>query len=336
MSKKKILITGGSGYIGSCLSFALSKKYKIFTIDISKKNIFLKKKSIIHIRGDLYDKKFVKKILNEIKPEIIIHLAGQSTIDLTDKLRKKYLRNNLGVTKNIINCLKEIKKTTVKKFIFSSTAAVYKDSLFKLKENNPINSNNIYGQSKIKSELYIVNNLKKISINYCILRFFNVAGSLKKGRVGEFHSPETHLIPILINSLLKSKKFFIYGNDYKTLDGTCIRDYIHIEDLIKGIQNSILFLNTNKEGIFNLGSKNGTSVKQIITEAIKILKINNPKILIKQKRKYDKNKLICNINSAKKKLKWFPTNSSIRKIIKDEIWWNFFLKRNNKIRKFIY
>ena len=110
-----------------------------------------------------------------------------------------------------------------------------------LKKNSKLNSNNIYGTSKIKCEKEIIDQLKNTNIRYCILRFFNVSGSIKKYKIGEFHSPETHLIPIIINSIINNKTIKIYGDNYKTSDGTCLRDYVHIKDIMSAIKKAIEF-----------------------------------------------------------------------------------------------
>ena len=328
---RKILVTGGSGYIGSCLAAYLNKKYKVFTLDIKKKNIFLNKK-IIHFKCNLNNEIKLKKIIYKIQPDTIVHLAGQSTIDMVDKKINKYIVNNIHATNSL---LKIIRSSNVKKFIFSSTASVYKNSSLPLSENMLLKSNNSYGRTKIINEKKIIKSFKKTKTKYCILRFFNVSGCLRKYKIGEFHSPETHLIPIIINSFLKNKKISIYGNQYKTPDGTCIRNYIHIDDVLKGITKSIKYLEKNNSEIFNLGSNNSFSVLEIINKCSKLLKIN-PGVKINKKRKYDTDILLCKIQKAKNYLKWYPKNSTLKKIINDEFWWYKFLKKIKVNRNFIY
>lgn len=330
-NKKKILITGGSGYIGSCLANFFSKKFKVYTLDKVNKNFFLNS-NIKHIKCNLNFYNKTDKAINAIKPHAIIHLAAQSTIDKIDKLRKNYFRDNVSSTKVL---LKVVKKHNIKKFIFASTAAVYKSSDRSLSENSQLKSNNSYGKNKLKCEKLIKKILNKSNCKYCILRFFNVSSSLRSFKIGEFHNPETHLIPIIINSIINSKKLNIYGNDYKTKDGTCIRDYIHIYDILRAIDKAIIYLNKKKSDIFNLGSGRSYTVLEIINKCSDILK-KNAKINIRKRRKYDVSKLACKISKAKNKLGWYPKKSKLDDIIKDEIWWNKYLRKCKKYRNFIY
>ncbi len=329
-NKKKILITGGSGFIGSCFARYLKKKYKIFTLDKKNKNPFLKEKSIVHIKCDLCNYIKLKKKIQIVKPNIIVHLAAQSTIDFIDKKKKSYLKNNIIGTNNIVKISNDFK---VEKFIFASTASVYKQKNRNLTEKDKVFPNNIYGKTKRINEEFIISNFNGSHTKYCILRFFNVCSSLNS-EIGEFHNPETHLIPKVINSLIFNKKITIYGNKFKTFDGTCVRDYIHIKDIVNGIEKSIKYLNKKKSGIFNLGSGYGNSVLKIIKYGSKIIR-KNPIIKLDIKRKGDVEKLVCSISKARNKLKWSPKYSNINTIIKDEIKWQLFLK-GRKLRRFFY
>jgi UDP-glucose 4-epimerase len=170
---------------------------------------------------------------------------------------------------------------------------------------------------------------------FSILRFFNVCSSDKKNKIGEFHSPETHLIPIIIRKILENKKIYIYGKNYKTTDGTCVRDYIHVKDIVSAIIKSINYLNKNKSDVFNLGTKNGLSVLQLINFCKNKLK-STAEVVVKKKRFGDIGKLVCSFHKAKTKLAWKPRNSSIKKIVEDELWWSKFLILKKYKRKFIY
>ena len=328
-NKNTILITGGSGFIGSSFSKFFKNRYDIYTLDKKKKNQFLKDNYIQHVKCDLCNYEKLEKKIRDIRPSIIIHLAAQSTIDFIETKEKDYLRDNIFATENIV---KLSIKYNIKKFIFSSTAAVYKANKNKLSEADKIFPNNIYGKTKKINENFIIKYLSNSKVKFCILRFFNVCSSLDK-TIGEFHNPETHLIPKVIHALNKNKKIYIYGNNFKTSDGTCLRDYVHIKDIVIGINKSISYLNKKKFGIFNLGSGQAISVKEIVMYASNIIK-KKPKILIKNNRKGDNDKLVCKILKAKRKLRWFPKYSNIKSIVKDEISWQTYLERKKLLRSF--
>ena len=317
-----ILITGGAGYIGSCLALYLKKKYRITILDKKKS------KNLINT-CNLLDLKKLNHILNKDKPKLIIHLAAQSLVDETIN-KKKYYQNNILATKNLITTMKKHNLTNL---IFSSTAAVYKYSGKILSENDTIQPKSTYAKTKLKCEKII----KDSKINSIILRFFNVCSSLKINNkiIGEFHNPETHLIPTIVYKNLLQKKFYIYGNNYKTQDGTCIRDYIHIKDICSAIDKSInyLFRNNKKFQIINIGSSSRNTNLETLQEIEKITKIKNI-YTIEDRRKGDVDLLVCSNSKAKKLLNWQPKNSAIKKIIKDEILWVKHLIKNKQFRKF--
>jgi UDP-glucose 4-epimerase len=322
--KKKLLITGAAGYIGSCLFAYLKKKYDVYGLDKVKKN-----NNKFFYKANLKNIKLTNQILKKLKPDLIIHLAGQSTID-SIKNKKNYIENNQNATANLI---KSMKVNGIKKIIFSSTAAVYKSNNSKIfSERSKIKPNNIYGSTKYKCELLI----KQSKINYIIFRFFNVCSSIPQLKVGEMHNPETHLIPIAVHKILKDKKIRIYGNTFKTRDGTCIRDYIHIFDLCLAFEKTLqlIFLNKISKKIINLGSGYGYTTLEVIEKIQQILKKKKCKISIVKNRVGDVPALICSYKRANLIIKWKPKNSNLEKIIKDEIHWQ--RKDYKSIRQFIY
>lgn len=306
---KKILITGADGYIGYSLYKFLKKKHHVLGLDKNNDN----NKETYKI--NLLDKKKLSNFLKQLKPEIVLHLAGYSTIDNINN-KQSYIKNNIQATKNLI---KEMKNNKIKKIIFSSTAAVYngKNRRELFTENSILKPNNIYGSTKLSSEKII----KKNKIKYVIFRFFNVCSSMPNLSVGENHKPETHLIPLSIKKALKNKTFNIYGENYTTPDGTCVRDYIHIKDICRAFEKAISFLEKKKSITLNLGSSKGFSVKQIIFKIKKKLKSSKSKIKILKERPGDVARLVCQNNQAKHKLNWSPKFSNLNKIIDDEIIW---------------
>ena len=305
---KKIIITGANGYIGSCLFYILKKKFKVIGIDKKKSS-----NKIIN-QCNILNYKKLNLIIKQEKPDLIIHLAAQSLVDETIN-KKKYFDNNVLATSNL---LKVMKKNNVQKIIFSSTAAVYKQSSKPLKEKSKIQALSTYAKTKLICEKKIKN---QKNIKFVILRFFNVCSALDKPIVGEFHNPETHLIPTIVYKALYNMKIYIYGKDFKTFDGTCIRDYIHIKDICNAIEKSTKFLLTkNKSDIFNIGSHKGLSNDEIIHYLKKIIK-KKINISYVNRRKGDVSRLICNSNHIHKTLNWSAKNSNLKKIISDEIIW---------------
>ena len=321
--KMKILITGVSGYIGSCLYFYLKQKFEVFGIDkIDTKLISAK-------RHDLRNAKKLDNYLKKEKPDLVVHLAAQSLVDETIN-KKKYYLNNVVATKNLVNAMK---KNNLNNLIFSSTAALYKYKNKALNEKSKINPKSTYARTKNECEKIIKNS----KINAIILRFFNVCSSLqiKKKIIGEFHNPETHLIPTIVYKNLIKQKIYIYGDNYKTKDGTCVRDYVHIKDICNAIEKSIKFLFKNKNNyeIINIGSSTKKTNLEILNAIEKITKIENNFKIVKR-RKGDVDFLSCSIIKAKQKIKWKPIYSNIKNIIKDEIKWVNYLIKNKKFRKF--
>ena len=321
--KQNILITGGSGYIGSCLSLYLKKKYEITNLD--KKN----NKHISIKICNLLNFKKLNNILKKKKPKLIIHLAAQSLVDETIN-KEKYYQNNVMATKNLIMAMKNNNLTNL---IFSSTASVYKYSGKILNEKSLLKPKSNYAKTKLQCEKII----RDSKINSIILRFFNVCSSLKINNkiVGEFHNPETHLIPTIVYKNLLNKKFFIYGKNYNTIDGTCIRDYVHIGDICNSIDRSItyLFKNHKKTQIINIGSSSRNTNMEILQKIEKITKIKSIYNIV-DRRKGDVDLLICSNSKAKKVLNWEPQKSNINTIIRDEIRWVKFLIKNHQKRIF--
>ena len=326
--KKKILITGGSGYIGSCLFIFLKKNFDVYILDkenkrnwqaISKKNFY---------KCNILNFKKTERIIHNICPDVIIHLAGLSTVN--EKFKKKdYSINNIDVMKNILKIMEE---NQIKNIIYSSTASVYKNKNIQINEYSKLGPISKYGKSKLAAEKLIK---KKKNLNYLIFRFFNVASAITNPPTGEFHNPETHLIPSLIYNQNKNRYSNIYGKDYKTKDGTCMRDYIHVKDICRAIYSGIQRIEKKKlKTVVNLGNGKGYTNLDIIKAINKITK-KKIKFRFSKKRKGDNPKLVCDIKKSKKILGWTPKFSTLKKIIENEIEWSFFLNKKKYKRKFI-
>ena len=310
----QVLIIGGAGYIGSHINnYLINKNIDTIILDnLYNSNLKLSNKNTKKIYiGDYGNKKLLNQIFKENNIDIIIHLASYISISDSIKHPIKYYYNNVYKTKKL---LKEMKRYKINNIIFSSSAAVYgkNNHNISLKENFNLIPSNPYGKNKLRCEQLI----KKSGLNYCILRFFNVSGS--DFNIGENHKNEFHIIPLLVKAMIKNKIFYLNGQNYNTKDGTCIRDYIHIKDLIDLIYQCCLFIyqNNDVKTIFNAGSGIGTSNLDLINKIIKI--DNNFQYKIKSGNYFDSSILIADIYQANKILNWYPKFSNIDLIIKDK------------------
>lgn len=309
----KILITGGLGYIGSHLAIALEKNnYEIIIIDnlsSSSKKTFSKikklcKNQIVLFTDDLRNYKGLSKIFSAHKIDCVIHLAGSKSVSESMVDPVKYFVNNVLST-NIL--LKSMKKYNVKKLLFSSSATVYGvPNYLPIDEDHKLNPVNVYGETKLLIEKILMSMSERHQFNVCSLRYFNPVGSYNNGEFGEDHSnPSDNLIPQILNTISNPDKILnVYGDKYSTSDGSAVRDYIHIMDLISGHLKALENIDRKPNfKAYNLGSGRGTSVFEIITEFENILNIRiNRKIA--QNRIGDIAAYYCNPGKAERELNW--------------------------------
>lgn len=318
---RNILITGGAGYIGSHVTEVLIKKKKrVFLIDnLSTGHKKLINKKAKFFKTNISNKYKIRKIIVEHKIDSIIHLAANLIIGEGQKKPNKYYRNNVLGTKKL---LEACNNTTIKNIIFSSTAAIYKEGQYKVSENSLIRPKSVYGKTKIKAEKLIKSFTKKNKINYGILRYFNIAGSSPSGKIGLINKKSDHLFKNFSVELMKKKpKLKIYGTDYKTKDGSCVRDFIHVSDIAEIhylVLEKINKLNTSK--ILNCGYNKGTSVMEVAKE---FKRQSSKKVVIinAKKRKDDLIKIIATNNKLKRFIKWRPKFNNLTKIVKSCIIW---------------
>ena len=263
---KKILITGGAGYIGAHISEALVKsEKKVFIIDnLSTGFRRLINKKAKFFKVDILNKKKVREIILKNQIDSVIHLAANLIIGEGEKFPKKYFKNNVLGTNNL---LEACKNTSIKNFVFSSTAAVYKDGQYKVTENSTVKPKSIYGKTKIRAEKIVKSFCKKNKINYCILRYFNIAGSSPSGKIGLINKSD-HLFKNFSREIMKKKPILkIYGNNYNTKDGSCIRDFIHVSDIADIHLKVLAKINLSKKSkILNCGYNRGISVLEVAKE----------------------------------------------------------------------
>ncbi|MBA1338028.1 MAG: UDP-glucose 4-epimerase [Pelagibacterales bacterium] len=323
---KNILITGGAGYIGSHVAEILiqNKKNIIIVDNLSSGFKKLINKNAKFYNINILDNKKLKKIITRFKIDSVIHLAGSLIISSGEKNPKLYYKNNVLGTKSVLSACKD---TSVKNFIFSSTAAVYKDKQKIVNERSTVKPKSVYGQTKIKAEKLVISNCKTLGINYAILRYFNVCGASLSGKIGLIASTDSLFKNISLAVVKKKPIISIYGNNYKTHDGTAIRDYIHVSDLA---ELHFMILNkiskTNKSTILNCGYHRGISVTEVLNEFQKQTK-KKINILYKKRRAGDLAIVIANNKKLKKTINWFPKYSSLSVIVKSCIRWEKIINR---------
>ncbi len=315
----KVLITGGAGYIGShIVKRLLEKEIQTIVLDNLQTG---HRESVIggtFIQGDIGDERILQEIFATREIDSVIHMAADCLVGDSTKDPLKYFNNN--VSKGLI-LLGAMLKHKVKKMVFSSSAAVYGNpSRVPIEEDSPTLPINPYGETKLIFEKILEDCKAAHSLQYISLRYFNAAGADPDGIIGEDHHPETHLIPNVLRTLLRrGRKVPIYGTDYDTPDGTCIRDYIHIVDIAEA---HILALDALHSGegsdIFNLGNGKGFSVKQIIQEASKVTGRTIP-VIKSQRRPGDPPILIASSEKIVRRLGWSPRYGKLEEII-DTAW----------------
>lgn len=326
-----ILITGGAGFIGSHIVEELQKykKIKIYILDNLKTgHRILINKNAYFIKGDIKNKKILIKIIKQFKVHTVIHLAASLNIKEAERKKSKYKQNNIQGTKNIVFACN---KSEVKNFIFSSSCSVYGNVKGKVNEKQKLDPKNYYAYTKMKNEEIIKKYSTKYNYNYAILRYFNVAGASNSKKIGEIEHTHDHLIKnIAIQSLKKKPKINIYGNNYSTKDGTCIRDYIHVSDLANIHVACLRYLKKRKKSlILNCGYGKGYSVLEIINVFKKI----NKKLIInfRNRRPGDIAEVYSDTKKLYKILKWKPKFNNIKKIIESSITWEKKLKSRKLI-----
>ena len=324
-----LLVTGGAGYIGSHVANnLLDLGHKVFIIDdLSTGNKKLIPQKANFEQCNISDEKKLENIIKKNNFDAIMHFAGFIKVEESVKFPDKYFTNNFENSKKLFEiCI----KNNLLNVIFSSTAAVYgnkKEQKF-ISEKDQINPCNPYGESKLKTEKYLIS--KKNELNFIILRYFNVAGADPDLRSGLIAEKPTHLIKIASEAAVgKRSKVIVYGNDYNTYDRTAVRDYIHVSDLSEIHIKSLNYLMEKKESqIFNCGYGKGYSVKEVL-DTFNNISSNKIEIEYGSRRKGDAEFLVSDVGKIKKMIKWKPKYNKLDYIIKTSINWEHKLKNED-------
>jgi UDP-glucose 4-epimerase len=321
-----ILVTGGAGYIGShCVLALLEQGYDVVIYDnlstghLETIDTLKKYGNVIFYQGDLLNSTYLNTLFRQTNIDAVIHFAAFSQVGESVKDPAKYYRNNVVGTLNLLDAMLN---NNVKNIVFSSTAATYGEPKYiPIDENHPQEPINPYGQTKLMIEKIMDDYDKAYELKSVRLRYFNVAGADSEARIGEWHEPETHLIPNILKSTFSGGKTFeMYGTDYDTKDGTCVRDYINIEDLAQAHLLALKYLkNGGCTNYFNLGTKEGNTVKEVFDLCEKITGEKIP-VAIMGRREGDPAKLVADNSKAKEVLNWGP-QKSLKDSIKSAYEW---------------
>lgn len=320
---KNILVTGGAGYIGSQTCKTLHQwGFRPIVYDNLSRGHGSTVKWGPLIKGDLSETEKISRALVENKVEAVVHFAAYAYVGESVQKPELYYENNVHGT---LSLLQAMQKSGVNKIVFSSTCATYgtprTDSITEDHLQNPINP---YGQTKLMVEKILQDCAPAWGLKSCALRYFNAAGADIDGDLGEMHDPETHLIPLVIMAALeKAPPISIFGDNYPTKDGTCIRDYIHVQDLATAHVQSLNYLFAADEptfSAFNLGTGQGHSVREVIQGVEQIIGKKVPQ-LMGSPRTGDPAKLVADAGKAQKILKWKPQYSDLHQILRTAFQW---------------
>ena len=316
-----ILVTGGAGYIGSHMLRALKdKNHKVVCFD----NLSTGHQDLVDcenfIEGDLANKALLSKIFKDNNFEGVIHFAASSQVGESINNPGKYYRNNITNTQNLLDVMVD---HNVKKIVFSSSAAIFGNPQYvPIDEDHPCNPINPYGRSKLLIEHMLADYDNAYNLKFVSLRYFNAAGADIHGLIGERHIPETHLIPLVLQTASgRRDNIAIFGNNYETDDGTCVRDFIHVLDLCDAHLLSLHWLkNGGTSKTYNLGNGNGYSVMQVVNIA---KKVTDKSISISKspRREGDPEILVADSKLIRKELGWSPNYEELETIIKHAWQW---------------
>ncbi|MBS2770314.1 UDP-glucose 4-epimerase GalE [Anoxybacillus rupiensis] len=317
-----ILVCGGAGYIGSHAVYRfIEKGEKVVVVD----NLQTGHREAIHpeaifCHGDIRDRRFLRHVFSSYEIDTVIHFAAHSLVGESMQEPLKYYDNNVYGTQVLLETMNEF---DVKRIVFSSTAAVYGEpTQIPISETNPTVPESAYGETKLAMEQMMKWADKAYGIRYISLRYFNVAGAYG-AYLGEDHHPETHLIPLILKVALGQRsEIQIFGEDYDTHDGTCIRDYIHVLDLVDAHLLAVEKLrNGGTSDVFNLGNGSGFSVKEVIEAARRVTGRDIP-ALVAPRRAGDPARLVASAEKAKRELGWKPTYTNIDDIVASAWEWH--------------
>lgn len=320
MSEKTILVTGGAGYIGSvCTELLLTLGYRVIVID----NLQTGYLNAVHpkaqfVKGNIGNKSLLARLFKSNSIQAVIHFAAETLVTTANTNPQSYLRNNLVRSINLLDAMLEY---GCHQIVFSSTAAVYGEPVdVPIKETHSTNPLNAYGDTKLMFEKILFYYAKAYGLKSIIFRYFNAAGCTDL--YGEAHDPETHLLPLILRVPLKqADNINVYGNDYDTRDGTCVRDYVHVSDIANAHVLALEKMQHVKSSIYNLGNETGFTVQEVIATCEKVTKCTIP-VVNKPRRVGDPARLIASSEKVRRELNWVPIYTDLEAIVESSWVWH--------------
>jgi UDP-glucose 4-epimerase len=319
--RETILVVGGAGYVGShMVKELIARDYDVFVLD----NLSTGYRRLVtggrFIHGDLGDTTLLDRLFSENQIDAVMHFAAFSLVGESVQLPLKYYQNNVAAT---IALIEAMIRHDVLRFVFSSTAAVYGEpDLTPIPETHPCRPTNPYGASKLSVERLLGDCDTAHGLKSICLRYFNAAGADLSGQIGEMHDPETHLIPLVLKAAMAKRPVRIFGTDYKTPDGTCLRDYVHVTDLARAHLLALDALMDGAEsGVYNLGNSAGYSVRHVIEIAATVTG-KTIEVVEENRRPGDPAVLVADCHKIKEHLKWQPRYESLEAIVQTAWDWH--------------
>jgi UDP-glucose 4-epimerase len=318
-----VCVTGGAGYIGSHMVRVLRRAgHGVVVIDdLSAGHADALPVDVPLVRADVRDRGAVATALRDHRVEAVLHFASRIQVGESVVKPLLYWRDNLGAAIALVETALD---AGAKHFVLSSTAAVYGDPVrVPLDEDHPTAPVNPYGETKLAMERMLADYARAYGISYAALRYFNASGADTEAGIGERHDPETHLIPIVLEAALGRRPHVtLFGDDYATPDGTCVRDYIHVLDLAEAHLVALAYLRRGGEsGPFNLGTGQGHSVREVIEVAKRVTKRDIP-VVMGPRRAGDSPELVASADRAARVLGWTAKRSSLEEIVRDAWVWH--------------
>lgn len=318
----KILVTGGAGYIGGFMvKKLLERGDEVVVVDsLERGNKETVDPRVTFIQGNLLDKNFVSDLFVTHTFDAVMHFAAYIAVNESVANPGVYFENNVMTT---LNLLENMHKKNISNFIFSSTGTVYgKPQILPMPETHIKNPENPYAESKLMIEKVLHWYFEAYKLSYAVLRYFNAAGAALDGSLGENHNPETHLIPKAIEAALQNTEFHLYGNDYNTSDGSCVRDYIHVLDLVNAHVLTLEKLQQQPgEYTYNVGTGKGSTNKEVV-EMVKKISARDFPVVMKERRPGDVEATVADVTKIQQELGFIPQYSDLETIITSAWKWH--------------